>query len=733
MRSIRIEWEQIVWSDSVINRKSRQYLTGSSTCVLGILGCLVTTTALADESKDGNVVLDPVEVIAETEKGRGYVSSQAASASKTGASILETPQSTSVITEDELRDRNVQSVTEALGYTSGVFASTSAISQRFDYFSIRGFDATLTGIHLDGLRSTTNQSYVRYQPYGMERADVVHGPSSVLYGGGSLGGVVNMISKRPTEESRGEVGVQYGSHDRLQGQFDLSGSLDADKKFLYRVVGVGRDSDTQFSHVEDNTVYLAPSLTWKPNNKTELSILTSYSRDEFGPPRPFVPIKGTLLSNPNGKLPRNVYLDDKGLDNDNIQANVAYDFEHRIDDTWRVQSKSRYAYNDLMTQSFSGMSLAADNRTLNRTPYEFGITGKVFSTDNNVRADWQASGLNGSSTVGVAYRHTLEDYYLNGGSNSTVDIYNPVYGASFSASSPMARTEQTGDELGVYLANTVTVADHFVIDLAGRQDWAWVDTDDLLKDTTTSQNDHDFTYRVGMTYLTDFGVAPYVSYATSFSPVTGTDFYGKVYKPTTGKQIEAGVKYQPEGMDALFTLAWFDLVRENVKTTDPDNSRNQIQTGEVESRGLEFSAKANLTESARVTLNYTYNDLEISKTTTASALGKRPTGDPEHMASAWVDYTFNHGPFDGLGLGVGGRYIGKTYADGANTISVPSYALLDAAIRYEFGAIDSKLEGMKLSVNATNLLNKDYYSGCSSRSCNQGYDRSVIATLSYAW
>lgn len=713
---------------------------------LGAAGLWGAVPALADDGAKapdgigsaGSITLAPVVVTGQGARGEGnavsgYVAKDSTTASRTGASILETPQSVSVIGRQEMEDRNVQTTTQALQYVPGVFASTSPISQRFDYFSVRGFDATLSGLLLDGLRSTTAQSYARYQPYGMERVEVLRGPSGFLYGAGSPGGVANLISKRPTGEARREVGVQFGTDARLQGQFDLSGPVTEDKTLLYRLVAVGRRADTQFDEVPDDTGYIAPSFTWKPGPNTTLTVLGSWSRDEFGPPRPFLPIRGTLLSNPNGAIPSNSYFDGKGLDNHMTQGNIGYEFEHAFDPAVSFRSSARYTHTDLFTQTLSGSGLAADLRTLNRTAYQFRIIGDVVATDNNATVTWGAGPLRGTSVVGLSWRHTDEDYYLNAGRAASIDIYNPIHTGGFAAPTPFTSTDQRADEIGIYTANTVTIADHLVVDLSARQDWARVTTDNRLSNGSTTQNDQDATYRVGLSYVTDLGLAPYASYATSFSPVLGTNFYGEAYKPTTGRQVEVGLKYQPNGFDGMFTAAWFHLVQQNVRTTDPNNALNSIQTGEVTSRGVELSATANLTPAFRLTASYTYSDLETTSTTTAAALGKRPTGLPEHMGSAWGDYTLESGPLAGLGLGAGIRYVGATYADTANTLTVPAVTLFDAAIRYELGKATPRLDGARIAVNAGNLFDRRYYTTCSSTSCNEGYGRSVIATLGYRW
>lgn len=697
--------------------------------LIGSVLFLQASSALAEDTDSTLTITANPSTATDT----GYVPKTSSVGSRTNQSILATAQSVSVIGRKELDDRNVQTTTQALQYTPGVYASTSAASSRFDYFNIRGFDSTLNGILLDGLRSTTAQSYVHYQPYGMESIDVLRGPNGFLYGAGSPGGIVNMVSKKPTEKAQHEVGVQMGSHGRMQGQFDTSGPLNDDGTLLYRVIGLGRDSNTQIKQVPDDTMFIAPSLTWKPDDNTTLTILTSASRDKFGPPRPATPLYGTLLSNPNGKVDRNVYLDGSGLDNHLTQTNVGYELDHKFNDRWSFHSASRYSYTDLLTQTLSGTTLNTAMNQLNRTAYEFGITGKIFATDNYVKTHWDVGQLHNDTVAGVSFRHSNENYYLNYGTASAINIYNPTYDGSFSANKPYTSTDQNANETGVYLSNSTAIYQRLILDLSARQDWATVNTKNRIADTFTSQEDHKLTWRTGLSWMTDFGLVPYVSYATSFSPTLGTDFYGKTYRPTTGKQWETGLKYQPEGLDALFTLAWFHLEQNNVQTTDPANSLNKVQTGQVTSKGIETSASTNLTENLKLIASYTWNRLETSKTTVAGALGKVPVGMPEHMASLWSDYTFHHSVLNTLGIGAGVRYVGSTWADTGNTIKVPDYTTFDAALHYDLGHLSSKMTGLNVALNANNLFNKHYYVGCSTTTCSTGYDRSLSATLTYRW
>lgn len=717
----------------------------------GPLSCLVHGVALslslgqaasalaatAEQEQDQPLVLDTSvisvnAVDSPTGQQRGYVAKRSLSGTKTDAALSEIPQAISVVTRDQMDALKVQSVNEALRYTAGVQANTIAASQRFDTISIRGFDVT-TGMLRDGLKGNTAQAWPKVEAYGLERIDVLKGPASVLFGQNSPGGVVNQVSKRPLDTPFHEVEIQGGSFGRAQGQFDFSGPLDDQGQFLYRLVGLQRDSGTQFDHIPDDKQFIAPSFTWKPNEDTSLTLLADYTKDSFGAPRVFLPSQGTLLGNPKGKVKRNVFLDEPGLDNGRNQYSLGYLLEHRFNDVWSLNSSARYGHVNLLTNTVSGRFLASDLRTLKRDAYRFRIVGDTYSLDNNVQARWNLGSTQMVSLLGLDYRRTREDYHLLGGTASPIDIYRPVHGGVFSPDKPFANTMQRADQVGVYAQQQFTFDDHWVVTVGGRQDRSSARTDDRLRNTGNKQKDEKFTYRTGLVYLADNGLAPYISYSTSFDPVLGTNFYGAPYKPTSAKQSEVGIKYQPPGIDSYITLALFDLTQENVLTADPAQSLNKLQTGEINVRGVELEGKASLAHGLDLLAALTWNDAEVSKSNNPLEKGKRPTDTPEKMASLWADYSLPDGPLGGLGLGAGVRYIGSTKGDPANTLNVPSYTLLDAEVHYDFDKLVPAAKGLRLAVNANNLTDKHYYESCSVNSCSAGYDRSLIASLRYRW
>jgi iron complex outermembrane recepter protein len=259
-----------------------------------------------------------------------------------------------------------------------------------------------------------------------------------------------------------------------------------------------------------------------------------------------------------------------------------------------------------------------------------------------------------------------------------------------------------------------------------RKDWADYRVKYVPGDAKDQQAKEAVTYRVGAIYELPFGLAPYVSYAESFTPVFDFDYVnGRFFEPETAKQYEVGVKYQPKGADSFVTFAAFDLTRENALTYDPDADVTK-QTGEIKTRGIEVEAVGAVTREFDVVATYTYNDAEVTKSTDVD-LGKRPYTVPAHMASFWGNYEFKSGALDGFSLGAGVRYIGDTAGDMENTFFVSSYTLADAAIRYEYG-------GALFAINANNVFDKEFVSVCySDNSCYYGNRRSVIGSITYKW
>ena len=261
--------------------------------------------------------------------------------------------------------------------------------------------------------------------------------------------------------------------------------------------------------------------------------------------------------------------------------------------------------------------------------------------------------------------------------------------------------------------------------LSGRNDWVATNNDNHVG-AGQSREDSKFSGRAGLIYNFDSGLAPYVSYATSYNPVIGLNS-GQLLLPETGQQTEVGFKFQPNGFNGHFGFAWFDLKRQNALTTDPTAVFLPTQNGEVTSRGFELEAVANPLPGLKLVGAFTTYDLFISKDLNPALIGKAPTATPQMLTSGWVDYTFQSGPLTGFGLGGGVRYIGSSFADNLNTMPVPSVVLGDATIHYEW-------KNWRAALNVINVADTIYVANCSSKdACFYGDRRRATASLSYKW
>ncbi len=714
-------------------RQALDRLLAGSGLVADIDGGAVTVRR---EGEAGSSALPAVTVTAGAEQespwgpATGFVARRSATATKTDTPILETSQSVAVITREEMDAQQAQTVRATLRFAPGVSISDDA-DNRLDTISSRGFALDQ---YLDGLKTIAGTwSVTKVEPYLLERVEVLKGPSSVLYGQASPGGVLNLVSKRASPETVREVQLQYGSNAFKEGAFDIGGAINADKTLSARVAGVVRDSETEVNDLKERRIAIAPSLTWQPDARTKVTLMADYLRDPSGGFWNLLPYQGTLLPNPYGRIDRSFYTGQSSFEHfARTQYSLGWAAEHQVDDHLTVRQNLRYRHLDIDYRSVQGLGLQADYRTMNRQAYTANEQLDTLTLDTQAEWRFRTGALAHKLLTGIDYQHLDWDNLTRFGNAPTLDILAPNYNQAIALPGIFQNAHQKQSQIGLYAQDEIAW-DRLRLQLGVRKDWARTDTDNYVARSVTRQRDDAFTGRAGLLYLFDSGVAPYLSYATSFQPQAGTGFDGNAFLPTKGKQTEIGLKYQPSNTDMLFTAAAYDLRQSNVGTPDPLHANFTVQTGEVRSRGIELSAVANLGEQLKLRASYSHLDNEISKTTTTSTLGNRLAGTPAEQASLWADYAFRGEALKGLSIGGGVRRIGSAYTTNANTQLIPGATVFDAAIRYDFGVLDPSLRGLKAALNVSNLLDKEYISICSAIGCRYGLGRAAYATLKYNW
>ncbi|BAT61599.1 ferrichrome-iron receptor precursor [Variibacter gotjawalensis] len=689
----------------------------------------------------------------------GIVARQSATGSKTDTPILETPQSVAVVPREQIVQQGAQTIAQSIRYVSGAQGDLYGAGSVFDTeVKVRGFVAPR---YLDGLRlpydSTIQFAQPRTEPYGLERIEILKGPASGIYGQASPGGILNMVSKRPTTEQRGELEFQTGSYGRIQGAFDISGPIDKDRQFLYRIVGLGRDSDTFINGNHENRYYIAPSFTWQPNIDTSFTVLASAQRDRLdGQIHQYLPGFGTLYSNPNGRISRSTYTGEPGFDRVAFdQAFIGYELKHRFNEMFEFRQNVRAGQADIETFSMRnrnglcplpGNPLCAFDaydpaqRITTRDANYVGGSSKNFAIDNQLQADFQTGFLRHRMLFGIDYQKTeITTDYRGTFAGFPIDVYNPVYGATplptKATMIPFFNYTTNKDQLGFYIQDQIKF-DRFNLTLTGRHDKASSEVANNLTGGLVNQDDSRFTGRVGLNYVFDSGFAPYVSYSTSFEPVAGLSLVsatGEPFKPTTGEGFEAGIKYAPPGTKMLFTAAYFDIKQKNVVVNTP--LFIPFQVGGIRVKGVEADFRAELMDGLDLIAGASHQKPIVEEHIDPTLVGKDVSGVNRDAAFLWAFYTAKNGPFAGLGIGGGVRYTGALWGDDANLIRIPSYTLFDAALTYDFKHLRPEWKGFHLRVNAFNVGDKVYINNCFTgvQYCAYGQPRTVYATLSYRW
>ena len=705
------------------------------------LGLLLPAAARAQDTPDApapvaETTLPSVKVRSRTADDagpvRGFVPKHGNTATKTDTPLVETPQSISVVGSDEMAARGVTSVTEAVRYTPGLLAETYGNDDRgIPWFSIRGFEDIYTSSYLDGLRQPASSYTIQInEAFGLERIEVLRGPSSVMFGQVDAGGIVNRVRKLPSAETVREVRVQAGNFGRKEFGVDVGGPLVDDGSVQYRLIASGQATDAQaeypgFDAVTRKRAYVAPSLSWKPGSATTLTLLGEYT-DQKGPNNTFEYIGADLRR--TGLL-----AGEPGYDKlDQRQWNAGYQFEHRFDDTWSVRQNLRTADTRVDMRSLYGPgfdSADADTGEITQRANVFQQQMRYTAVDTQAVGHLRTGGMEHTAVFGLDYMHSdFETERLRGPGPSLNVTLPPLgqYGQPVTTPTDVwsSSTEKVR-QLGVYAQDQLKLGERWRVTLGGRFDRAQAATVDRLGEEPNADNtDRAFTGRAGVNYVLPNGLVPYASFTSSFLPQTGTDINSTAFDPTRGKQYELGVKFQPADTDALVTLALFDLTKSNVLTVNPDNTDYQQQTGEIRSRGVEIEGKVSLAQGLRLNAQYTYTDIEVTEST-GEDLGKRPINAPKQMAAAWVDYTFADSVVQGLGLGAGLRYVGQRYADNINTVSTPSYTLVDAAARYATGP-------WLLALNVNNVFDREYVASYAF-GYYAGVRRTARLTATYRW
>lgn len=676
-----------------------------------ISSALLCSPACADDSTAADAAaaeapIQTVHVASTREENSGFGATRASSTTtKSDLSLFETAQSISVLTRDLLDSRQVTTLNEAIQSSAGV-SSGSWGKRGWDDFSIRGQRAS-ESIYVDGLK--LNQSnYVAQEVSGVETIEILKGPASINFGLVQPGGMVNMVSKRPRAEAFNQAGLAVGSYHYKQATFDLGRPLNDSGKAAFRINGLWSSSDDQTDFVYFKNQYLAPSLSLDLGANTDFTILTSYTSREYLRNQG-VPFKGSFAPNKNGQLERNRYYGEPGFGPyDSSQKQVGYSLEHRFENGWKVAQNFRWQKMEMLGHFVPLGALQANELLLARTAQLQDVTGNNQGLDTNASRSYAFGGMQHDLMFGLDLNRDRVHNANAACRIGALNVFNPVYNTAVACPPANRVTTTTVSSTGVYLRDQIKLNEQWRVNLAVRHDRARNRELNNLTSVTQRQDSSSTTGNAALSYVVTPNIIPYVSYATSFLPVSGSDFFGVQFKPEEGRQAEVGSKFQFAGGRINGAVAIYDLTRTNVTTADPDPahiailSSAQVQTGEQRTRGFEAEISADLRNGWSVQSALTVLDARVTEDN-GGTVGRRLLNVPRQSANVWANYRFRGGMLDGWTAGLGARYEAGKTGPSVN-YTVPGYTVADASLAYQG-------RGYRLSLNVKNLFDREYYAG----------------------
>lgn len=691
------------------------------------LALLLSSTVLPQAVLAEQVTtLQQIDVTGEAvdEAVTGYVAQGSHSGTKTATSLAKTAQAISVVPARQIADQAATSVAQALRYSPGIFTEYRGSSNLYDETFVRGF--SYVPRYLDGLSFGSN-SFGQIDPWLLERVELVKGPSSVIYGQVNPGGLIAMSSKRADGQHHGEAVTTVGSGNRAGLSLDIGDALSED--LSWRVLATGWRVDTQEAGLDQKRFAIAPSLSWTPDDATRVTVSALWQNEPDAGFRNFREAAGSLEPTATGDLiPWDFLVSDPAWDRSTrLTRALGAEVEHALSASTTLRAKARLSQTDSDYRTLTWGSLGSDGVTISRTASGGTDDLGQAQLDLSLEHRFMTGAMEHRLLVGLDHKVSHRDYHWGRDySTASIDWTNPVYGLSdFDLSDGVSDTDTNARQTGLYVQDQAEIG-AWTLSAGLRVDDFSTQIKDNESNTETRFEDTATTGRIAALYTFANGIAPYVSYSTSFEPVTESSGTATPFDPTEGEQFEIGAKWASADGRLFVQGALFDLRQTGVITYNP-STYDPEQVGRIDSRGLELEGRAELGQGWSVIASAAWIDAEVKESSRSTEVGKTPTRIPEMTAAIWGKYTAEAGYDVALGL----RHIGTSQGNSTNTFEVPSVTLVDLALGLDLGAVAPQLDGMRAQLNVQNLTDKRYVASCASAyACFVGSERTITASLS---
>ncbi|WP_375501073.1 TonB-dependent siderophore receptor [uncultured Nostoc sp.] len=658
---------------------------------------------------------EPIELLVTGEQDR-YNAPETSTATKTDTPLRDIPQSIQVVPRQVLEDRKVRSLKEAVETVSGVVDAGTNFGAPSGGRIIRGF--VQLGNFRNGYRDTgyNNDSFSLTGIGTIEQVEVLKGPASVLFGAVEPGGIVNVITKQPLSEPYYSLGFEAGNFGYYQPSIDFSGPLNADKTVLYRFIANYQSSEGFQDSVNTNITTIAPSITLKLGDRTDLNLYYEYTNYN-GYPNP----SGSWFFSDGSFLPRNVFLGYPDLTFiDAKTQKFGYILNQKLSDNWQIRNNFSVTTTRTRDAFAGGLDIVDDSSLVDINAERRGYSIDNYFGQIDLLGKFKTGSISHQLLVGFDFNRNVQTYeaLISDSPLPNLDIFNPDYNISNPTYIPNYGFDSSIQSYGAYLQDQVSILDNLKLLVGGRLDWVSQNQTNSGIDSP-EQNDSAFSPRVGLVYQPSKSVSLYTSYSQSFLPTSGFNPDGRAFKPTKGTQYEAGIKTDFLDGKLSTTLAVYQITKTNVTIGDQNDRDIQIQVGEQRSRGIELDVAGEILPGWKVIGSYAYTDAEVTKDIDIS-IGNKLLGVPENQASLWTTYEIQKGNLKGLGFGLGLFYVGERAALSDNSVELPNYLRTDAAIFY-------RRDRFNAAINIRNLFDTDYFS--SSYGYTLGLERGAPLTI----
>ncbi|NEQ32330.1 MAG: TonB-dependent receptor [Leptolyngbya sp. SIO4C5] len=632
-----------------------------------------------------------------------YVVPNATTATRTDTPLRDVPQSIQVIPQAVLEDQAVTDLNDAVRNASGVVSGSN--DPRGQRFAIRGFDSS--SVLRDGFRLTNGGTGNIGFPElaNIEQLEILKGPAAILFGSLEPGGVINLVSEQPLSEPSYELGFRGGNRTLVEPSVDLSGPLTEDGRVLYRLNALYRREDyfRDFTNPVER-FFLAPIVSFAINEQTDLTVELEYRDDER--PNDFGLV---AVGDEVADIPFDRALNDRDLTASAEFVRTGYQFEHRFNDDWQLRNSFYYTQYDTSVIVGFGPGFNEAAGTIFSVPVRLDQPSDSFELQTNTVGEFSTGNIDHTLLAGIDLYRRRDDGTEARGDISVVNalnIFAPDYDSlvtpDFDAAPVLLSSEGTTDGLGIYVQDQISLLDNLKLLVGLRYDTADQESSgvQLGRPFETERYDDAFSPRIGLVYQPIEEVSLYTSYSQSFAPNFGNTESGDPLEPEQGEQFEVGARAELLDGRLVAGLALFNITKQNVATTDPNNPLFSVAVGEQRSRGVELDVIGEILPGWNIVANYAYTDTEITEDNDGLE-GNQLFGVPEHNFNLWTNYEIQQGDLAGLGFGIGVNFVGDRFGDNANSFTLDEYFLTNAAISYQ-------RDNWRAGLNFRNLFDVDY-------------------------